>query len=147
ADAGELGRLEHGRRCMAVGPGEGGHDGSFSLHGSTPIGSGAACIGRSSGLPSLGGNPLASIPPVHRARTMGMVACLVAVAGLGSGCPRPAEQPPPPTDAPEIIARTVPAAGAQFNPDEYLQLVATRVHIGRPKRSAFWKSVGSYFVD
>jgi len=76
-----------------------------------------------------------------------MMACLIAAAGLGSGCPWRAGQPPPPTDAPEIIARTVPAAGAQFSPDEYLQLVATRVHIGRPKRSAFWRSVGSYFVD
>jgi hypothetical protein len=77
-----------------------------------------------------------------------MAAILVAAAAFASGCPRHADEPPPPTEAaPELIARTVPAAGAHWNPDEYLQLIATRVHIGRPKRSAFWKSVSSYFLD
>src|SRR5262245_10051812 len=77
-----------------------------------------------------------------------MAAILVAAAAFASGCPRHADQPPPPTEAaPELIARTVPATGAHYSPDEYLQLIATRVHIGRPKRSAFWKGVSSYFLD
>src|SRR5262249_24936727 len=125
-DAGELGRLEDGRgRRMAVRPGTGGHGGAFSLHASRPIGSGAPCIGRSSGLPSLAADPLASIPPVQRARRVGMMACLIAAAGLGSGCPWRAGQPPPPTDVPEIIARTVPAPRTPFRPDAHLPPGAT----------------------
>jgi hypothetical protein len=75
------------------------------------------------------------------------LALLVAVVAVGSGCPRHSEHPPPPPEAPELIARTVPALDARYSPDEYLQLIATRVHVGRPQRSPFWQSVSSYFVD
>jgi hypothetical protein len=84
---------------------------------------------------------------VQRGRRVGTAALLVAVVAFASGCPRHPEPKPLPNQAPELIARTVPAAGAHYSPDEYLQLIATRVHIGRPQRSAFWQGVSSYFLD
>ena len=39
------------------------------------------------------------------------------------------------------------AERAQYSPDEYVQLVATRVHVSRQQRSAFWQSVGRVLVD
>jgi hypothetical protein len=74
-------------------------------------------------------------------------ALLALVVVAGSGCARHAEQPAPPAAGPQLVVRTVAARDAQYSPDEYLQLVATRVHVGRPQRSAFWQSLGGYFVD
>jgi hypothetical protein len=77
-------------------------------------------------------------------RTLALLAGLVAG---GIGCSRHAEKPPEPAAGPQIVVRTVPAHDAHYSPDEYVQLVATRVHVSRPQRSAFWQAVGSYFVD
>jgi hypothetical protein len=77
-------------------------------------------------------------------RLLALLVCLVAGE---AGCSRHAEQPAPPPSGPQLVVRTVPAAHAQYSPDEYVQLVATRVHISRQQRSAFWQSVGAYLVD
>src|SRR5262249_57304649 len=57
------------------------------------------------------------------------------------------EQPAPTPAGPQLVVRTVAAPDAHYSPDEYVQLTATRVHVSRPQRSAFWQAVGSYFVD
>jgi hypothetical protein len=75
-----------------------------------------------------------------------LAAALAVVAVLG-GCGRHAEPKPTATDAPEIVVRTVAVEHPQYRPDEYVQAVATRVHVARPQQSAFWRSVGSYFVS
>ncbi len=75
-----------------------------------------------------------------------LVAVLAAVAALGSGCPRRAESPPSPAEAPELVVRTVAITQPGYRAEEYLQPVATRVHVAPPQRSAFWRAVGSYFV-
>jgi hypothetical protein len=64
----------------------------------------------------------------------------------GASCSRHAETPAPPS-GPQLVVRTVPARGARYDPNEYIQLVATRVHVSRQQRSAFWQAVGSYLVD
>ena len=74
-------------------------------------------------------------------RPLALLVCLVAA---GAGCSRHAEQTAPPPSGPQLVVRTVPAERARYNPDEYVQLVATRVHVSRQQRSAFWQSVGAY---
>ena len=82
-----------------------------------------------------------------RARSTTATLLLAAATCWALGCARRAEPPPASTDAPELALRTVPAPGASYQPEEYLQLVATRIHIARPQRSAFWRAVGSQFVS
>lgn len=81
-----------------------------------------------------------------------LVALLTALPlGCAKRAEQPAEPPPdPPVSAdgsPEIALRAVPAKGQAYDPEEYLQLVARRVHIAKPKQSAFWRAVGSRFVS
>src|SRR5262249_42663832 len=64
-----------------------------------------------------------------------------------AGCSRHAATPPPPTSGPALVVRTVPRQDARYDPEDYLQLVATRAHLGRPQGSAFWRSLGAYFVE
>jgi hypothetical protein len=75
-----------------------------------------------------------------------LVVALAAIVGAGTGCPRRGEAPPAAGGAPELVLRTVAVTNPQYRPDEYLQIVAERVHVARPQRSAFWQAVGSYFV-
>src|SRR5262249_46147799 len=77
----------------------------------------------------------------------GTLALLAGLAAAGAGCSRHAEQPAPTVAGPQLVVRTVAAPDAHYSPDEYVQLVATRVHVSRRQRSAFWQAVGSYFVD
>jgi hypothetical protein len=77
-----------------------------------------------------------------------MCSPLVALAVLTSACGHRAAPRPPDTDAPpELVIRTVPVAQPAYRPDEYVQPVAARVHVAPPRESAFWRSVGSYFVN
>jgi hypothetical protein len=75
------------------------------------------------------------------------LALLVGLVAAGPGCARRSEKPPEPAAGPQLVVRTLAAPDAHYNPDEYVQLTATRVHVSRPQRSAFWQAVGSYFVD
>jgi hypothetical protein len=83
----------------------------------------------------------------HRPSSVKLVTALTLAAALGGGCARHAEPPPTATDASELVVRTVAVEHPEYRPDDYLQAVATRVHVARPQQSAFWRSVGSYFVS
>jgi hypothetical protein len=82
------------------------------------------------------------------ARATLLVAILTA---LPSGCAKrsgaPPETPSAKDGSPELALRVVPAPGQQYRPEEYLQLVARRVHVAPPKQSGFWRAVGSQFVN
>jgi hypothetical protein len=97
--------------------------------------------------------PLARSHPARYIRAVRIrppIALLIAFATVGvagSGCPRRADAPASPADAPELVVRTIAVEHPQYRPDEYVQAVATRVHVTRPQQSAFWRSVGSYFVN
>src|SRR5262249_9585585 len=68
-------------------------------------------------------------------------ALLVARGGAGPAAPPHPETPPDPPAGPQLVVRTVAAPDAHYSPDEYVQLTATRVHVSRPQRSAFWQAV------
>ena len=76
-----------------------------------------------------------------------LLVALVAVGVVSSGCPRRSETPASTANAPELVVRTVAVEHPQYRPDEYIQPIATRVHVARRQQSAFWRSVGSYFVS
>jgi hypothetical protein len=86
------------------------------------------------------------IRAVPRPSTLVLVTALAAIGLVASGCPRRSDAPAS-TDAPELVVRTIPVDHPQYRPDEYVQAIAVRVHVARPQQSAFWKSVGSYFVS
>lgn len=76
------------------------------------------------------------------------VRLLLAALAFAAACGRRAPEPPQPADgAPILVLRTVAASDPQYRPEEYLQLVATRVHVTAPHRSAFWRKIGATFVD
>ncbi len=81
------------------------------------------------------------------AHALRLVAALAAVGAAGSGCPRHAETPDAAGGAPELVVRTIPVEHPQYDPDQYVQAIATRVHVARPQQSAFWRAIGSYFVS
>jgi hypothetical protein len=72
---------------------------------------------------------------------------LTILAASPLGCARRAASPPAEVASPELALRAVPAADRAYQPEEYLQLVARRVHVAPPQRSAFWRAVGSRFVN
>src|SRR5262245_60145594 len=81
------------------------------------------------------------------ARQPTLVAVLALAALLGPGCARRTKPGVPASDAPQLVVRTIPVRQPQYRPDEYLQPIATRVHVAPPQQSAFWRAVGSYFVS
>jgi len=66
---------------------------------------------------------------------------------LSLGCARRTQPGAPTGTAPELVVRTIAVKNPQYRPDEYLQPIATRVHVAAPQQSAFWRAVGSYFVS
>ena len=96
-----------------------------------------------------GARPL--YPRLVHARLARITLLVTILTALAIGCARRSEPPPDPPAAadgsPEIALRAVPAPDRPYDPEEYLQLVARRVHVAAPKRSAFWRAVGSRFVS
>ncbi len=86
-------------------------------------------------------------PRVPRLRVALQAPLVLAAAVAALACARRATPPAPTGDQPALVLRTVPARDGQYRPEEYLQLVATRVHVAGPQQSAFWRAVGSHFVS
>jgi hypothetical protein len=84
---------------------------------------------------------------VRRRVSLPLLVALTAIGIAGGGCPRRTDAPASIDGAPELVVRTTPVDQPQYRPDEYVQAIATRAHVARPQQSAFWRSVGSYFVS
>jgi hypothetical protein len=69
------------------------------------------------------------------------------LALLAGACSDRRAQPPAGDEPPALVVRTVPVAHPAYRPEEYLQPIAARVHVAPPRDSAFWRAVGSYFVN